>query len=180
MLIAMVHSGQKKVLFLQIRRWKLTHPHKRMCIRVYIFNFKKQLNMQKKQKKNKKKQEYKKATETIEETRIFPENRFKKVNLRTPGWRFSSSLAFPKTRVIFFGLRKKKALWNIFGFENLKKNGVKSIKMFCEQKFMIMKWRYAYKTNSSKTVSMMSIKHVGEFVNTSKIHYRRMKSENLM
>ena len=41
--------------------------------------------MQKKQKKNKKKQEYKKATETIEETRIFPENPFKKVNLRTPG-----------------------------------------------------------------------------------------------
>ena len=67
---------------------------------------------------------------------------------------------------------KRKALWNIFGFENLKKIGVEPIKMFFEQKFMIMKWRYAYKTNSSEIVSMMSIKNVGEFANTRKIHYR--------
>ena len=42
----------------------LTRPHSRMCIRIYIFNFKKQANkqkktrIQKKQKKLKKKREY--------------------------------------------------------------------------------------------------------------------------
>ena len=56
----------------------LTCPHSRICIRIYIFNFKKQAN---KQKKKKKRKEYNKANETKEEKRISPENRFKKINL---------------------------------------------------------------------------------------------------
>ena len=52
-----------------------TCPNNLMCIRIYIFNFKKQ-------QANKQKQEPKKAKETKEEKRISPENRFKKINLR--------------------------------------------------------------------------------------------------
>ena len=47
------------------------HPHSRMCIRIYIFNFKKQTN------KQKNKQEYKKAKETKEERKKSLENRLK-------------------------------------------------------------------------------------------------------
>ena len=56
------------------------------CVSEYIFNFKKQT---KKQKQKKKKREY------------FRKIDFKK-NLRPPGWRFFSSLAFPQTRVLFY------------------------------------------------------------------------------
>ena len=45
-------EGQKVVLFPEIGRVKivlsLTRSHSRMCIRIYIFNFKKQTNKQKK------------------------------------------------------------------------------------------------------------------------------------
>ena len=64
-----------------------------MCNRIYIFNFKKQTS--KKNKKNKARIQ-KKAKETNEEKIIFPENRFKKMELRLP--------AFPETRVFPFGL----------------------------------------------------------------------------
>ena len=59
----------------------LTRLHSRMCIKIYVFNFKKQTNKPKKQKQNK---NTKKAKETKEEKRISPENRLKKLNLRPP------------------------------------------------------------------------------------------------
>ena len=44
---------QKAILFLETDRVKkflsLTHAHSRMCIRIYIFSFKKQTNKKKKQ-----------------------------------------------------------------------------------------------------------------------------------
>ena len=69
--------SKKVVLFPQIGRVKkilsVTGPHSRMCIRIYIFNFKSQTNKQKK-KKNK---NTKKVEET-KEKRVPPENRLKK------------------------------------------------------------------------------------------------------
>ena len=47
----------------------LTRRHSRMCITIYIFNFKKQIKKQKEHKYKKKK-----AKETKEETAISPEN----------------------------------------------------------------------------------------------------------
>ena len=66
----------------------ITRPHSGVCIRIYIFNFKKQTNKQKKAKNKqtskkkqktskqakKKKQNTKKVKETKEEKRISPEN----------------------------------------------------------------------------------------------------------
>ena len=92
------------VLFLEIGRGgggellSLTRPHSRMCIKIYIFNFKKQISKKntntkkeyKKDKKLKKKIEYLRKIAQI-------------INLRPPGWRFFSSPACPEIRV-FFGL----------------------------------------------------------------------------
>ena len=63
-----VYWGQKKVVLFPEIDWvnfflSLTRPHSRMCMRIYIFNFKKQRN-----------QEYKKVKETKEEKKISPEN----------------------------------------------------------------------------------------------------------
>ena len=75
--------AKKAVLFPEIGRVKkilsLTLPHSPMYIRIYNFNFKKQTNKQKRSKNTKN------AKETKEETRIAPENRFKKLNLWPPG-----------------------------------------------------------------------------------------------
>ena len=65
--IEMEHWTKKKlVLFPEIGRMKLflslTRLHSRMCIRIYIFNFKKQ-EYKKKQKKLKKKREYLRKTD---------------------------------------------------------------------------------------------------------------------
>ena len=72
---------QKVVLFLETDRVKkflsLTRAHSRMCIRIYIFSFKKQTNKKKKTRIEKKQKKLKK--------RIFSENRLKKTNLRPPG-----------------------------------------------------------------------------------------------
>ena len=57
---------------------KLTRSHSRMCIRIYVFNFKKQTNKQKNKNTIK-------ARETEQEKRISPKNRLKKINLRPPG-----------------------------------------------------------------------------------------------
>ena len=91
---------KKLVLFPEIGQVKifltLTHQHSRMCIRIYIFNFKKwQTN------KQKKKQESKKAKENNEEKKISLENWLNK-NLQPSGWRFFSSPAFQETRLFFF------------------------------------------------------------------------------
>ena len=53
-----------------IKHLSLSRPHSLMCIRIYIFNFKKQTT-----KKNK---NTKKEKENKEEKRIPPENRLKK------------------------------------------------------------------------------------------------------
>ena len=63
-----VYWGQKKVVLFPEIDWvnfflSLTRQHSRMCMRIYIFNFKKQRN-----------QEYKKVKETKEEKKISPEN----------------------------------------------------------------------------------------------------------
>ena len=56
---AEVHKAKKVVLFPEIGRVKsflsLTRPHSQMCIRIYIFNFKKQ------QIKNNKKETFEKS-----------------------------------------------------------------------------------------------------------------------
>ena len=71
----MTKAKKKVVLFPEIGRMKfflsLTRPHSGVCIRIYIFNIKKQTNKQK--KKN-----IKKAKETKEEKIISLENWFKK------------------------------------------------------------------------------------------------------
>ena len=56
-------AKKKVVLFPEIGRVKifisLTRPHSRMCMAIYIFNFKKQTNKQKKKREYKKKQKKK-------------------------------------------------------------------------------------------------------------------------
>ena len=77
-LLKLKSSGQRKIVsFPEIDRVKkflsLTRPHSRICIRIYIFNFKKQ-----------QKKAIKKAKETKEENIISSENRLKKMNLLPP------------------------------------------------------------------------------------------------
>ena len=67
-------------------------PLNRVCIRIHIFNFKKQTA---------EKKEPKKAKETKEERITSPENWLKQIKLRSPEWRFFLSPAFPETRVLF-------------------------------------------------------------------------------
>ena len=67
----------------------LTCSHSRMCIRIDIFNFKKQTS-KKKKKKAKQSNNTKKAKETKEKKRISAENRLKEINLRPPVRKFFS------------------------------------------------------------------------------------------
>ena len=67
---------------------------------------------------------------------------------------------------------KTKTSREIFGCVNQQKVGVKPVRKFSDQKFMIMRWNDAYKRKFSKIVSIMSTKHDDELVNTGKIHYR--------
>ena len=56
----------------------LTRPHSRVCIRIYIFNFKKANKQAKKtNKKTKKTRKQKKQKKTKEENIMFSENRLK-------------------------------------------------------------------------------------------------------
>ena len=83
-------------------------------------------------------------------------------------------LALYKNNVDCYGtLRKKKGLPKDFwSWKPKKEVGVEPIRKFCDQKFMVMRWIDAYKTKSNKIVSMMSTKHIGELVNTGKIHFQ--------
>ena len=69
-------AKKKVVLFPEIGRVKifisLTRPHSRMCMAIYIFNFKKQTNKQKKKREYKKSKKKKTTKEANEEKRIFP------------------------------------------------------------------------------------------------------------
>ena len=72
----------KVVLFAEIGWAKtflsLTRPHSRVCIRIYIFNFKKANKQAKKtNKKTKKTRKQKKQKKTKEENIMFSENRLK-------------------------------------------------------------------------------------------------------
>ena len=95
--------GQKKVvLFPEIGRVKLflsfTRLYSGMCIRIYIFNFKKQQT-------NNKKTRVKKAKETKEEKRISPENRLKKKKFAAAWVKiFLFTLISGNKSIIFFGL----------------------------------------------------------------------------
>ena len=85
-------------MFLEISRVKfflsLTCLHSQMCIRIYIFNFKKQTNKQKKQ-------EYKKEKESKEEKRISLENWLKKLICSRPCEDFSCYPLFWKQEYFF-------------------------------------------------------------------------------
>ena len=74
----LLRSGEIKIaLFPETGRVKnflsLTHPHSQICIRIYIFNFKKQTNKQKNKTRIQRK-----AKETKEEKIISPQRRLKK------------------------------------------------------------------------------------------------------
>ena len=132
MLIATVHSGQEKVLFLEIRRVKnflsLTRPHSRMCMRIYIFNFKKQT---KKKKEKEKKKEYKKATETIEEKIIFPENRLKRSKFADAQVKIFLVARLSRNKSNFFWSQEKERPYEIFlVLKTLKKLGWNQSKCF--------------------------------------------------
>ena len=77
----------------------LIRQHSRMCIKVYIFKFKKH--------QTNKKQESKKAKETKEEKRISPENRLKKYICGRPGEDFSRHQHFRKQEYYFFSPHSK-------------------------------------------------------------------------
>ena len=106
-------KGQKKVvLFREIDRVKfflsLTRPPSRMCIRIYIFSFKKQTNKQKTMQKKKKK---------LKKTREYP----RKIYLRKsicgrPGeYFFVNRISGNKSMLGFFGL----TVWGIGGYRKL-------------------------------------------------------------
>ena len=98
-LLILVRPNKKVILFLEIGRVKiflsLTRPHSRMCIRVCIFDFKKQTNKQKKNKDTKKKQKkLKKKREYLRKIDL------KKFEVCEDFCRHSP--ASPETRVFFF------------------------------------------------------------------------------
>ena len=91
---------KKAVLFPEIG-WEniflsATRPLNRVCIRIHIFNFKKQKTNSEKRKRSKKK--------TKEEKRISPENRLKKSIYGRPSEDFSRHPHFRKLEYYFFGL----------------------------------------------------------------------------
>ena len=75
----------------------LTRLHSQMYIRIYIFNFKNKQSKNGKTNKNTRKQK------KLKKKREF----LWKKNLRPPGGRFSSSPAFPETRVFFWTCCRK-------------------------------------------------------------------------
>ena len=77
------------------KKLSLTGPQRRVCIRIYIFNFKKQQT-------NKRKTRIKKAKQTNEEKRISPENQSKKIKIcGRPGEDFSRHPYFRKLEYYF-------------------------------------------------------------------------------
>ena len=77
-----------------------------MCVRIYIFNFRKQTK--KKAKANKKSKNTKKAKKTKEEKRISPENPLKEKQIfARPCEDFSRHSHFRKQEFVFFGLITK-------------------------------------------------------------------------
>ena len=72
-----------------------------MCVRIYIFNFKKQTN---KQKKKKRKKHTKKAKEINKEKRISLQNRLKNEDLSRPPHFRKQDFLFFFIIIILFGL----------------------------------------------------------------------------
>lgn len=82
-------------------------------------------------------------------------------------------LALYKNNVDDYGtLRKNKDLPLILSLCKTKKVRVEPLKNFSNQRFMIVRQNDAYKTKFSKIISVMSIKHDDQLVNTGKIHYQ--------
>lgn len=82
-------------------------------------------------------------------------------------------LALYKNNVDDYGrLRKNKDLPLILSLCKPKKVRVEPLRNFSDQRFMIVRQNDAYKTKFSKIISMMSIKHDDQLVNTGKIHYQ--------
>ena len=82
-------------------------------------------------------------------------------------------LALYKNNVDDYGrLRKNKDLPLILSLCKPKKVRVEPLRNFSNQRFMIVRQNDAYKTKFSKIISMMSIKHDDQLVNTGKIHYQ--------
>lgn len=82
-------------------------------------------------------------------------------------------LALYKNNVDDYGrLRKNKDLPLILSLCKPKKVRVEPLRNFSDQRFMIVRQNDAYKTKFSKIISMMSIKHGDQLVNTGKIHYQ--------
>ena len=82
-------------------------------------------------------------------------------------------LALYKNNVDDYGrLRKNKALPLILSLCKPKKVRVEPLRKFSDQRFMIVRQNDAYKTKFSKIISVMSIKHDDQLVNTGKIHYQ--------
>ena len=82
-------------------------------------------------------------------------------------------LALYKSNADDYGtLRKNKDLPLILSLCKPKKVRVEPLRNFIDQRFMIVRQNDAYKTKFSKIISMISIKHDDQLVNTGKIHYQ--------
>ena len=82
-------------------------------------------------------------------------------------------LALYKNNVDDYGtLRKNKDLPLILSLCKPKKVRVEPLRNFSNQRFMIVRQNDAYKTKFSKIISVMSINHDDQLVNTGKIHYQ--------
>ena len=75
------------------KKLSLTRPLSRLCIKIHIFNFRKQQT-------NKTKQKSRKAKKTKKKENISGKS-IKKINLWAPGWRFFGSPAFPGNKSFF-------------------------------------------------------------------------------
>ena len=70
MISVMKELRPKKISLFSGNRPEITHPHSQMCVRLYIFSFKKKSNKQTKTR-------IKKVKETKEEKILSPENQLK-------------------------------------------------------------------------------------------------------
>ena len=121
-----------------------------MCIRMYIFNFKKQQinkqaknNNERRHKKQKKKREYLRKID------------FKKLNLRPSGWKFFSSPTFSETTLFFFFCLSK-AKWKKLCFDCFRCWGKK---MWCVLRRTKNKWNNQGTMMSIIFVSSNEVSH---------------------
>ena len=69
-------------------------------------------------------------------------------------------------------LRKKEGLpQNFWEWKPVKGVGESAETKFCDETYIVLRWNDAYKTKSTKIVSMMSTKHTGVLQESGKIHH---------